>query len=253
MTTETSYKTSSAEVIRQTDNRIINIVEILNPEIALVSILQRYLARLEFSDIYEHFGNVRVSTVHPFALLLAAEVLNTPEPVHLFPSITIADSSENEEDSTLSRNRKDYMLERADLERLITARDEGKLLISDANITALRNAEYRYAVHHTYISQHTINMNIWADNKEVTSDLYDLVKLCIVDNMGELRGRGISVNGKISGQRTGDVNLDFGQILFGANVSVPVSIQTGVMNVDITIRTLVDGTIDPNYHILEES
>jgi len=92
------YKSVRA-VIRAADanQRFVYVLDSANPEILLAKVLRDFLATMGYSDIFPNFDNIRVGTIHPFAILLAQEVLDQPKKTNIFPSITIADSASNED------------------------------------------------------------------------------------------------------------------------------------------------------------
>ena len=99
----TIYKPSRAEVVAATVTEKIVIAEYENPEVEISKLLQEYFQQIDFSTQYSKFGQVRIGTIHPFALLLFQAVTGKKINVDLFPSITIQDSSDSETFETLAR------------------------------------------------------------------------------------------------------------------------------------------------------
>jgi len=239
----TLYKTSNAVIAPQAANYPVWILEVINPEDYLVSILQRFMQEIEFKAAYPNFGNVRIGAVHPFALLLFQEVLGQPFDMSVFPSITVADNSEAETAMTLGRDRVQFMLTQsdvADLEgyRVITIDNmkTGQLSITNTGLARMKAAVLQnnlLAEQAFYSAQHTVNINIWADNRDVTNAIYDMVIEFLNFSRVELHQAGVDVLEAITGNRTGDINMDFGALLYGSNIELHCIIRGGAMRVTI--------------------
>ncbi|GAF89051.1 unnamed protein product, partial [marine sediment metagenome] len=215
----TKYVASSAEIVASTANRLIRIIDSENPEIVFSKLLRNYFVEIGFSTAYPNFGNLNIGSVHPFIILLFADVLGEAHDLNVFPSITIADSSQQESNLTLARDISYLVLTGADVQVLKNYRDRGKMFISDVGMTALETAT---ADGGTIVGQqviatdlHTFDFNIWSANKDITSLIFDMVDSFLTSEIGSLHNSGLDVQSK-GGRRTGDVNLEFGKILYGA-------------------------------------
>jgi len=243
MTTNTTYKTSNAMVAPQAANYPVWILEAINPEDYIVTMLQRFMQEIEFSAAYPKFGNVRIGSVHPFAMLLFQEVLGQNFDMSVFPSITVADNSESETALTLGRDRVQFMLTQSDVAELVGQRivkvdnvNVGSLFISDTGLARMQAAVLTndlMAEQAFYSSQHTVNVNIWADNRDVTNAIYDMVIEFLNFSRAELHQAGIDIVEGISGNRTGDINMDFGTLLYGSNIELHCTVRGGTMRVEI--------------------
>lgn len=253
------YKSSRAEVVATTANRRIIIAEYVSPEIEICKLLREYFQQIDFATQHPKFGEVRIGTVHPFALLLFQEVSGTKVDVNLFPSITIADSSDSEAFETLAKEYNQFMLDAADVALMKGHVEEGVLKCSDAAMARLETATLSdgkvLAEQTTYSANHSIDLNIWSENRDVVSLLYDLTKGFIISKIAELHGVGVDVlGGPLSGRRSGDVNVEFGRLLYGGNVTMPAVIRTSYMVVNLaydTPITEVDVTTLPTYRHYE--
>lgn len=232
------FKTSNAIIKPQVSNYPVWIMEDINPENYLIKALQDFMAEIQFSLMYPNFGNVRVGAVHPFALLLFQEVLGQKIDLSVFPAITIADNSEGESSMELGRDRTQFMISKDDVAEMTGHRNAGRLIISDAalaRLTAAIATRDLPAEHAMYSSQHTVNINIWAENRDITNVIYDMVLLFVNFSRRELHNSGIDLLEAITGNRTGDVNMDFGSLLYGSNITLPCNVRGGAMRVEIPV------------------
>jgi len=255
MTTKQLYITSSANIIQSASARSIVIAEYVNPERILTPLLRDYLANLGFADIYPNFGNVRVSGVHPFAVFLLATVQGTKIDLGILPAITISDSSDGEDAATMGRDYVGGTLGADDVARIKGFVQSGQLVTSASNIARLEAATQGgnriVFTKRTMISKHNVDFNIWADNKDVTAILYDMVRLFLYNSIVLIGENGLSFLGGLTGRRSGDINLEFGRLLYGSNVTVPLSAPSSVMTVDIPIEIIDNIDVAPSYHVPE--
>lgn len=233
-----TIKVSGAQIIRPMETEIIQLVGYSNPEIILPNLIRDYFTRVGYMSMYPNFKTIRIGAIHPFAVLLYQEVSGQQLDVSLFPSITIADTSDSENYQTLSRDIRETTFNESDVANLKYEVQKKTILTSDENIARLELATANGATVpckiHSYRANHNIDLNIWGDNKDMVSLIYDLLKHCIISNINELHNLGIDVEGAVTGRRSGDINVEFGKLLYGANVTIPATITTHSMYVDIT-------------------
>jgi hypothetical protein len=255
MTTNQIFMTSSASIIQSAAAKSIVIAEYVNPERILTPLLRDYLANIGFADIYPNFGNVRVSGVHPFAVFLLATVQGQKIDLGILPAITISDSSDGEDAATMGRDYVGGTLGADDVARIKGFVQLGHLITSPQNIARLEAATHggnRIAfTKRTMISKHNVDFNIWADNKDVTAVVYDMVRLFLYNSIVLIGENGLSFLGGLTGRRSGDINLEFGRLLYGSNVTVPLSAPSSVMTVDIPIEIIDNIDVQPSYHVPE--
>lgn len=236
---ETIKLGSSATVIKP---GIIKIVTIENPEDVLIKGFVTYLADTGYADAYPNFDNINVGAVHPFALLLFQEFNGESYSLDVFPSVTVSDSSMSESDDVLSDNRRDIIIDKDVVVWLESKKKSGEFFLSDGNLALLKTATDAGAeitgVLRELTRRHMINFSIWSANREITSLLFDMVQGFILDQKTALKQK-VDMR-EISGSRTGDVNFDFGEMLFGATISLPV------------VSTFVSVSVDADIGIVEE-
>jgi len=248
------YKPSRAKIIRPAATRWIRIIEYANPEQILPPLMHEFFLELGYSSMYPNFKNLRIGAVHPFALLLFQEVMGvTKLDLSVFPSITISDSSDAEVYSELSRGYENYQLSAEHLAKIAGSASSGKLILSDENLLRLETAVAGGATINaskvSYRSNHNIDINIWSENKDLTSLIYDMVKHFIMGNINRLRIEGMDIQSPIGGRRSGDINVEFGRLLYGANVTVSAVIDTANMWVDVPIGEIATIITDPDYSV----
>jgi hypothetical protein len=130
------------------------------------------------------------------------------------------------------------------------------VITSASNMTRMKSAtaggKKINGVKHMFRANHNIDINIWGDNKDMVSLIFDLIKHFVISSIDTLHELGIDVNGSLSGRRSGDVNVEFGKLLYGANVTIPTVIQTTSMVVDLPIEEIAATKINAvgDYQIL---
>lgn len=251
------YKTTRA-VIRPADvnQRFIYVLDAENPEILLVNVLRDFLATIGYSDIFPNFDNIRIGTIHPFAILLAQEVLEQPKNANVFPSITVADSASDEDAMTLGDDYVALVFTPEEIAVLDGYRQAKDVFVSSAGWQKIKDriAEKGHIVgiQKRYHTQHTIDFNIWTENKEVTSFLFDMVGHFITQKRVDIHEQGVDMAG-MSGRRSGDINLDFGMLLYGANLRVQASMNHEAVLFDTGVEKIseIDTNTLPQYFTLQ--
>lgn len=244
-------KASAAEVRETTANRIIRIIEIENPETVFVNYLADFFNEIGFSEMYPNFGTINIGVVHPFALLLFAESKGDKLDFNILPSITIVETSSTETDEMLGRDRTEIEVDAAFIEIVRSQIAKKEWFISDTGLAALETGtaggESLAGVMNTRIANNTYVFDIWSANKDVASLIYDLTDSFLADiNVEELHNKGIDLGTK-SGKRSGDLNLDFGRILYGSSVSVQAKTRGTVMSINPVVDFIAEIIVDPDY------
>ena len=253
MTTRHSNFVANATIIRTDAGMPIWIIQSPNPETLLAKWIREFLVEIRFAEMYPKQGQVRIGNIHPFAMLLLQEVQSGEVKFNasLFPSITIADTTENEEFPTLGRETEIIKLNDVNFTAFEAYKRRGEIIVSDQAMTYLQAAIAAgsvFAVQTGYIGSHQLDLNIWSENKTVTGVLFDMLKAFLNSRRGDLHQLGIDVIGNLSGRRSGDISVEFGSLLHGANLTVPTVIRASALRVEIlwdTIETVVNA---PTYH-----
>ncbi len=242
-----AFKTSRATVRPANVNqRYIYIMESENPELPLSRALKSFLETVGYSSIFPNFNRVRVGTVHPFAILLAQEVLGDNQNVNVFPSITIADTNLNVDAEVLADDFRAEVLSPAEVATLDGYRQAGKVFVSDTGWQMVQDAVNEagsvVGIVKRYHTSHSLDFNIWSENKEITSFLFDMVCHFVTQERTNVHNNEGLDLAQISGRRSGDINLDFGKLLYGANVSVSMSMNHEAILIDTGVSTI--GEVD---------
>lgn len=243
-------KTSQAQILRS----LVRAIEYQNPEQILPNLLKEYFLEIGFDSMYPNFRGIRIGAVHPFALLLFQSVIGQSLDMNVFPSITVSDTSDTEIDDDLAKGAEDVVFGEDEVAHLLGYADSGQIIISDTGRTSLQNATVGggQVVGRKYDNRanHNVDLNIWGDNKDIVSLIYDLVRHYIVGNTAALHRIGLDVHSALTGRRSGDINVEFGTILYGANLTVPMVIHTANIIFDLGYEVIeeVDTKTLPAYH-----
>lgn len=231
---------SGAFVVQPSANRRIVVIEYLNPEILLTPLLAEFLQYFDFIGAFPQMGQVRVGAVHPFAAFLLQTIQGQEVDLGILPAITISDTSDAESAMTLSRDYIEGTFGQADIALMMGYFQQGILQTSATNMALLQGAtanNNRVAFRkRTYTVRHNVDFNIWTANKDVTSLLYEICRMFFLSSAEDILTRtGLTLIEGMTGRRSGDINVEFGRLLFGANVTAPITSTASVLTVDIPI------------------
>lgn len=252
------YKTSRASIRPSAVNqRYAYVLDSQNPEAILADEMRDFFATMGYSEIYPNFDSIRIGSIHPFSILLAQEVLDQPRKVNVFPAVTIADSSTEEDVEALANDYEALVFTASDVAKLEGYRAAGDVFVSDTGWAAIQNKANAdgkiIGIKRSYQTRHSIDFNIWTENKDITSFLFDMVSHFVVQKRTDLHNKyGIDL-GRLSGRRTGDINLDFGMLLYGANVQALADMPHEAVLFDISLTTIdqIDTGTLPEYFSLQ--
>ena len=188
-----------------------------------------------FEDDDDERATIRVSTAHPFAVLLfQSQVQNreTHDFTNLFPAITVVDSYGTETDEELGRGFEEGVLSTDEFATILSKEDivtHGLQLdeVESLPVTTPRKVPFRKW---TITSQRNVDFNIWGENHDLVSIIYDMVESFAVTLISvQEETEDYILSGSITGRRSGDINVEFGKVLYGANVTVPMKVRRDVM------------------------
>lgn len=253
------YKPSNASIRVQAANYPVWVIEAANPEVILGRMLSAFFLEMRFKDLYPNFGDIRIGTIHPFAMLLFQDVMGEALDLSVFPSITVSDTTENEDFMTLGHDTFDIPIDAlicADMDGYVQS---GKFTVNPTSWGYVKAAVALGPVVGTktsYRGQHSIDLNIWTENRDLTSMIYDLVKAFVNSQRNTLHNHGIDIVGALSGRRSGDISVEFGKMLHGGNLTIPAVIDCGAMRIDLSTDVINHINVSPevygHYHVVEE-
>jgi len=254
------FKTTRAVITPADANqRFIYVLDSGNPETSLAKQLSGFLETMGYSSIFPNFDKIRVGTIHPFAILLAQEVLSQKKNVNIFPSVTIADSSTTEDAPVLADDLYAFPFTAEDVAKLDGYRQAGEVFVSDEGWTKIQariaSIGEIIGIRRRYHTAHVMDFNIWTENKDITSFLFDMTCHFVTQKRVDIHNQtGVDLGG-ISGRRSGDINLDFGMLLYGSNVRVDASMnhEATLFDTGIVSITEVDTKTLPSYFELTGS
>lgn len=234
---------SAAEVIKP---GIVKIITSKNPEEIFVEGLSAFIQDIGYSEVMPNFDTVNVGTVSPFAQMLYQEIQGQKVSFEAFPAITIADIDQTESEMVLSDHVVDAVFDAASLAWLVAEKDAGRIFIADSNITKLEIAtaggNELSSVRRTATRQSTFVFSIWTQNKEVTSLLFDITGAFLLDKKIAMHEQDVDIF-QASGSRSGDINMEFGAILYGASYRVDTRLHKTVMTIDADSGVVSDVTV----------
>ena len=189
---------------------------------------------------------LKVGTGHPFAALLFQSIVAPnaePKFSDLFPSITIADSFGTEVQEQLGRGYQDGALPPSEIQSFL---DNESVVVSEEKLNSilaerdrLNNRRDIAFKKWTLSSQRNLDFNIWGENHDMVSIIYDMVEVFAVSILSSTESVPFSedyiLHGSISGRRSGDINVEFGKQLYGANVTAPVLVQRDIIELDVDV------------------
>jgi len=209
-------------------------------EDVLIEELKKYLADVRFDELYPVVGSVRVSNEHPFALLLNQQSNGSVYDGQLFPSITVVSGSDEKVPQLAEVHEwKACTLEPTDVDQIAGA---GYQIASGALEwlkTYFATNSALYGVTGFGPRRDRMTIEVWSENIQLKNELYNLVELflCGPKRVELDKAHGITVfEDTIRGQRSGNYNLDFGQILYGGQVSFEADywVEQTILDSDLT-------------------
>jgi hypothetical protein len=261
MITKSLTSQISSSIVASGSTQNIQVVEVRNPEFILPPIISWYFKQLDLANLHPNFPTVRVGNTHPFAMLLYQEVQGQDLDLSVFPSITVIDSSSSQIAMELGNGQTNGTLYNSGGASVLypvfrQGIVNGQFKTSMANVAlldaAMNSIGYVNYTSTRYVSQHNIDINIWAENKDFVSELFDLVSHFFIDNKIALHeSQGLQLIEAFNGRRSGDINLDFGKLLYGAVLTVPMMIEHHSYNFTINNPTIItsvdDTTVYPGF------
>lgn len=190
-----------------------------------LSELKKFLVEdVKYPEVFSKFGTPRLSEIHPFAIVQAALSGGRRFPANVFPSVSIAITTENFKSQNFIGHKS--IKGQFTNEILAPFKDvpiETRLYsktTTDALQTKLDNAEVLKYSKFNYQEQGSIVISVWDTNSKAQDALYQMVKLFnevkseIVfedEDWGELSW---------SAERDGLYNFELGRPLYGSMITV---------------------------------
>jgi len=216
-----------------------------NSELLLQQLNYYIEDQIGFSENYPNFGKLRIDTIHPFAVINLELMEGRDVPQNLFPSLTVSFLNENNHSkefigkSTHDFYTKEDFDEYKNLdweERLISREMLNRLELVYAGKPD--NIELSVNVNQS-LEQFRLSFTIWASNHQVKDVLYQIAKTFVKSNVdfwvGTMNWNEITWNG----DKDGIYNLEFGEILYGAVITINAS------------RPVIDYTIETDYQLID--
>lgn len=246
---------TTSSIVAPSSSPPVVIYQYTNPEIILPPLILEYLTKVGFNSMFPNFQGVRVGAEHPFWTFEYNALNGAAYDLNILPSITIKDAQDTETFDTLGMNYQPVSINSTFVAELVpqlfdASDNSGFLVTSSANISTLQAATQSGAtingLKRMWTARHTIQFEIWADNKNITSLLYNAMDSFVLDSLEALHALSIDFQ-DISGSRSGDVNLDYGRVLWGASLVFNAFIRSGVMEIDVNLEDIEHIDVTPTF------
>ncbi len=207
---------------------IIILSKVPSIEDILVAELSTYFDQLRFGELYRNFKTIRISLEHPFAIMWQQAKGNPGNAYDgsLFPSVTIMSGSDSKPGQLNGLN----ILEPCTLEEsdLATLSASGWQVASGA-VTWLNE----WFVDHgalkgrmgTAHKSDQVSIDVWSESIQLKNEIYGLLMMYLSgpNRVRIENSHAITIfDGTVRGQRSGNYNMDFGQLLYGAHIDFQV-------------------------------
>lgn len=190
----------------------------------LVKQLQDYFASLHFSELFPVIGQVHIGLEHPFASLVDEN--RRRDMRSLFPSITVVSWSDEKVPQLAELHSFlpcDLVVD--DLKDI----ESGKYQIAPTTVAWLNDYFVANETLHgvsgsTYRRDH-VSLEVWSENIQLKNEIYSLLELFLNGPLKVQMEKDFNLelfDDTIQGQRSGNYNFDFGQTLYGGQISFEV-------------------------------
>lgn len=226
----------------------------------LLEELREYFEIIRWDEIYPNFKGVRVSGIHPMALVTNAEINNEELSVEkaqsYFPCVVLVEDNDarnqelmtptdlrhptisSSEVADIMDNRSRYIISDKDLQELRELTKSGGTVFAEGTITHRRAS---------------IVVEIWSFNRKVKNDLYTVVRQFF---HGPLRFTLsdtydiVVLEHTLNGQKSGNYNFDFGRMLHGAFLRFEIdhAAHQYIIDTETVQVSKVDHTVEDISH-----
>jgi hypothetical protein len=195
--------------------------------------------QVKIQEIFPNFGALRIDETHPAAILNVAEISGKPAPGNIFPSITV-----NTVEDSLTTPLLNY-------ERNIVEITEQWALEQLTNPMVLKSqAQALYDYIHTATDKvfgvanidrihERLLFAIWSENRTVLKTIYAHLRAFVHQSRTLFEDLGLQ-NISMSGTPAGLYNLDWGKLLYGAELSADVDRQQTYVYVNTAWASIKD-------------
>jgi hypothetical protein len=193
----------------------------LSIEDVLLEELKKYFSAARFNELYPVLGQVHIGLEHPFAALMDQN--SRRDMRSLFPSITIVSASDEKVPEFAALNNASLVsITKDDIADI----EKGGYQISSGAIAwiqeYLASANVLYGIESVGQLRDHVSIEIWAENIQAKNEIYSMIELFLHGPMGKAMQSTYEITifgDTIRGQRSGNYNFDFGQNLYGGQIS----------------------------------
>ncbi|GMO64385.1 MAG: hypothetical protein Ta2A_11870 [Treponemataceae bacterium] len=210
------------------------------PELEIMKALQKYLDSIDIKGLYDRF-TVSVTNDHPFAQLTSGIITNNGKinTSGVFPAIVVTTAGETKSTKLGLPIDINYVkcTNIADINGYVVTekkRQEISAVIDEKG--AIYGGEFIYR------RKDDISIEIWAENIQLKNELYDLVKMFVLNIRDTHLEQFIERNAvavfddTIHGDRSNNYNFDFGITLAGSNITFELEYcnESVLLDTDLT-------------------
>jgi len=197
----------------------------------VIEILKRYwFEDIRFKTSFKRFGNLSISKVHPFTRILSSSKGNRPKDV--LPAISLALVDDTSSNVALNRGSMPVEIDKNLLKELKNQKyqlntenvfDELIKWIDKGNKLFAQQINRRFA--------QKLVIEVWSINDTIKDFLYEGTKDCLDFYADELYSFGME-NLMVNGKKDGDYNFDFGDVMYGAMITLSFVIPNMIFIID---------------------
>jgi len=207
---------------------------------------------VRISELFPQFAEVRISGIHPFAVLMDSQINGTQMvDTNLFPSITIIDDSDlKDPDAGMPTLEENAKVEESEVEHIESDEDKQMYIVSDQTLKALKDLTVNdgivYGTGGAQRRRSSMVAEIWSRNMKVKNRLYDIMRNFLVMSGRFFLNSDYDVvirEETIAGQKSGNYNFDFGYIIYGGIIRFDIVqvmhqyiIDTDILAVDTILH-----------------
>lgn len=212
-------------------------------EATFVSAITTYFHNhIRVQDMFPKFGTIRVDTTHPAAILNVALVDNKPVPGNLFPSITVNQVEDSVGPQVLNLEREVVEVNAAWVtdqlaNPLANQAQMATLLAYIQNLPVGKQKVYGYMTNDRISTR--VLCAIWAENQAIRTFLYAHLRACLYMNKPLWESIGLQ-NWVLAGTPSGLYNLDFGRVMYGAELSLTADRYMTYVHIDTSWTAIED-------------
>lgn len=193
-----------------------------------VAELKTYFDQMRFGELYPNFPTIRITLEHPFAVMWQQANGNSSNTYDgsLFPSITLASGSDSKPGQLSGLNSLESIsVVKADITGLAATGLQAAPGAIEWMTEYFKTNTIIHGRQGTANKSDQVAIDIWSESIQLKNDIYGLLMMYLSGpKRSELElTHAITIfDGTVRGQRSGNYNMDFGQLLYGAHIDFQI-------------------------------